>query len=128
MQDNVLPKLNEQLKETTGVFKGKERNSITTQIQQVEKEISEKLDALPEILKGDGYADVRAFVKTYREMERVVEHYEREVQEYNLKLKRKEQPTEKRPEISSVRERLRQLQRQGKQQPNRKKSFDRGSR
>jgi len=128
LQDNVLPKLNEQLKDTTGIFKGKERKALAAQIQQTEKEISEKLDALPQILKDDGYPDVRAFVKTYREMERVVEHYEREVQEYNLKLKRKEQPTEKEPEISDVREKLRQLQRQGKQQPHRKKSFDRGSR
>ena len=128
LQDNILPKLNGQLKDATGIFKGEERKTLAVQIQQVEKEISKKLDALPEILKDDGYPDVRAFMKTYREMEDVVEQYERELREYDLKLKQKEQPAEKEPEISSVRERLRQLQRQGKQQPHRKKSFDRGSR
>ena len=47
LQYNVLPKLKEQLKDATGLFKSKERKAITARIQQVEKEISEKLDALP---------------------------------------------------------------------------------
>ena len=66
-------------------------------------------------------------MKTYREMEGVVERYEREVQKYNQKLKQKTHPSEKEPEIYMARERLRQLQQQGKQQQ-KKKSFDRDSR
>jgi uncharacterized protein (UPF0147 family) len=42
------------LKETTELFKGKERKTLTAQIQQTEKKISYKLDALPEIMKDDG--------------------------------------------------------------------------
>ncbi|EDP26728.1 hypothetical protein COPEUT_01206 [Coprococcus eutactus ATCC 27759] len=42
-----------------------------------------------------------------------MERYEREVWEYNLKLKQKEKPTKKPPEKQSVREHLRQLQEQG---------------
>lgn len=53
------------------------------------------------------------------------ERYEREVWEYNLKLKQKEKPAKKPPEKQSVREHLRQLQEQGKQQSHKKKSFDR---
>ena len=128
LKDNVLPKLKEQLTDTTGIFKGKERKSITAQIQQVEKEISEKMNTLPEILKDNGYPNLSAFMKTYREMENVVELYERQVWEYNQKLKQKERPTEKEPDIYSVRVRLRQLQQQGRQQPQKKKSFDRDSR
>ena len=94
-------------------------------IQQTEDEISVKLDKLPDILKEDGYPDVQAFMATYREMEGVVERYEREVWEYNLKLKQKEKPAKKPPEKQSVREHLRQLQEQGKQQSHKKKSFDR---
>ena len=127
LQDNVLPKLKEQLKNTTGIFKGKERKALTTQIQRVENEISEKLAVLPEVLKDDGYPDTRAFMKTYREMEGIVERYEYELREYHLKLKQKERPAKKQPEIYSVRERLRQLQQQAKQ-PHKKKSFDRDSR
>ena len=37
LQDNVLPKLNEQLKDAAGIFKGKERKTITAQIQQMKK-------------------------------------------------------------------------------------------
>ena len=128
LKDNVLPKLKKQLNDTTGVFKGKERKAITAQIQQVEKEISEKLDALPEILKNDGYPDLSTFMKTYREMESVVERYEREVREYDQKRKQKERTFEKPPEKGSVRERLQQIQQQGKQPPHKKKSFDRDSR
>ena len=102
-----------------------ERKALAEKIQQTEDEISVKLDKLPDILKEDGYPDVQAFMATYREMEGVVERYEREVWEYNLKLKQKEKPAKKPPEKQSVREHLRQLQEQGKQQSHKKKSFDR---
>ena len=125
LQDDVLPKLKAQLADTKGLFKGKERKALSEQIQQTEKEIAAKLDMLPDILKEDGYPDVQAFMATYREMEGVVERYEREVWEYNLKLKQKEKPAKKPPEKQSVREHLRQLQEQGKQQSHKKKSFDR---
>ena len=125
LQDTVLPKLKQQLADTKGIFKGKERKALTEQIQRTEKEIAEKLDKLPDVLKEDGYPDVQAFMATYREMEGVVERYEREVWEYNLKLKQKEKPAKKPPEKQSVREHLRQLQEQGKQQSHKKKSFDR---
>ena len=65
LQDNILPKLKTQLDQTTGIFKGKERKALTEQIQQTEKEISERMDKLPDILKEDGYPDVQAFMATY---------------------------------------------------------------
>lgn len=125
LQNRVLPKLKQELKDTTGLFKGKERKALAEKIQQTEEEISEKLDKLPDILKEDGYPDVQAFMATYREMEEVVERYKREVWEYNLKLKQKENPAKKPPEKQSVREHLRQLQEKGRQQSHKKKSFDR---
>lgn len=128
LQDNVLPKLKKQLLETTGIFKGKERKALTKQIRQTEKEISERLDKLPDILKEDGYPDVQAFMATYREAEAVVEEYNRSLVEWERQAKQKSRP-QKPPEKESVRDRLRQLQEQGKQQkPRRKKSFDRDSR
>ncbi len=59
LQDDVLPKLKAQLADTKGIFKGKERKALSEQIQQTEKEIAEKLDMLPDILKEDGYPDVQ---------------------------------------------------------------------
>lgn len=131
LQNRVLPKLKQELKDTTGLFKGKERKELAEKIQQTEEEISEKLDKLPDILKEDGYPDVQAFMATYREMESVVERYEREVWEYNLKLKQKKNPAKKPPEKQSVLKHLREIQERTKQKPpqrQRKKSFDRDSR
>lgn len=127
LQDKV-PKLKEQLSEVKGIFKGKERKALSEQIQQTEKEISERLDKLPDILREDGYPDVQAFMATYREAEAVVEQYNRSLAEWERQVKEKRRPP-KPPERESVRNRLRQLQEQGRQQPpHRKKSFDRDSR
>lgn len=127
LQNRVLPKLKQELKDTTGLFKGKERKALAEKIQQTEDEISEKLDKLPDILKEDGYPDVQAFMATYREMECVVEQYNRDLVEWKRQVKQKSRPP-KPPERESVRNRLRQLQEQGRQQKPRKKSFDRDSR
>ena len=126
LQEEV-PKLKEQLSEAKGIFKGKERKALTEQIQQTEKEISERLDRLPDILREDGYPDAQAFMATYREAEAVVEQYNRDLAKWEGQVKQKSRPP-KPPEKESVRNRLRQLQEQGRQQKPRKKSFDRDSR
>lgn len=123
LQEEV-PKLKELLSEAKGIFKGKERKALTEQIQQTEKEISERLDKLPDILREDGYPDVQAFMATYREAEAVVEQYNRDLVKWERQVKEKSRPP-KPPERERVRSRLRQLQEQGKQQKPRKKSFDR---
>jgi len=135
LQDTVLPKLKQQLAETKGIFKGKERKALTEQIQRTEKAIVEKLDKLPDVLKEDGYPDVQAFMATYRKAEAVVEQYNRDIATWERQVREKQKPAQKEqakpPERESVLKRLRQLQAEGKQrnQPRqRKKSFDRDSR
>lgn len=66
-------------------------------------------------------------IYTYREAEAVVEQYNRDLAEWERQVKQKSRPPRP-PEKESVRNRLRQLQEQGRQQKPRKKSFDRGSR
>ena len=134
LQEEV-PKLKTQLAETKGIFKGRERKEPETKIRRTEEKISAILEALPEILKEDGYPDVRAFMATYRKAEAVVENYNRELAEWERKVREKAKPAEKEqaapPGRESVLKRLRQLQAEGKQrnQPRqRKKSFDRDSR
>lgn len=99
---------------------GKERKVLAEQIQQTEKEISERLDKLPDILREDGYPDVQAFMGTYREA--VVEQYNRSLAEWERQVKEKRRPP-KPPEREIVKNRLRQLQEQGRQQKPRKKSL-----
>ena len=132
LQNDVLPKLKAQLADTKGLFKGKERKALSEQIQRTEKEIAEKLDKLPDILKEDGYPDVQAFMRTFREMEGVVEQYNRDLAEWERQTSRKPKAADKGqrkpPERESVLKRLHQIQAEGKQrnQPRqRKKSQDR---
>ncbi len=109
--------------------------AITEQIQRTEKEIAEKLDKLPDVLKEDGYPDVQAYMATYRKAEAVVEQFNRDLAAWEQQVREKQKPAKKEqakpPERESVLKRLRQLQAEGKQrnQPRqRKKSFDRDSR
>lgn len=57
LQDVELPKLQSQLAETKGLFKGRERKVLEQKIQQAKKTIAAKLDAIPTILQGNGYPD-----------------------------------------------------------------------
>lgn len=126
IQEVTLPNLRQQLAETTGIFKGKERKALEKQIQQTEVELAEKLDKIPDILKDDGYPDVQAFMKTYRKAEAIVTQYNQDLAEWEQAETCRE--TAQPPERQSVRNRLRQLQEEGKQnsQPKqRKKSQDR---
>ena len=130
LQDMVLPKLKQQLADTKGIFKGKERKALTEQIQRTEKEIAEKLDKLPDVLKEDGYPDVQAFMATYRKAEAVVEQYNRDLAAWEREVRENRRPAEKErltpPEKKSIRDQLRRLQAEGRQrsQPKRK-SHDR---
>ena len=129
LQNRVLPKLKQELKDTTGLFKGKERKALAEKIQQTEEEISEKLDKLPDILKEDGYPDVQAFMATYRKAEAVVDNYNRELAEWERNVKESRRPTEKEryvpPEKQSVRDQLKRLQTEGRQPKSKHRSHDR---
>ena len=130
LQDTVLPKLKQQLADTKGIFKGKEHKALTEQIQRTEKEIAEKLDKLPDVLKEDGYPDVQAFMATYRKAEAVVEQYNRDLAAWEREIRENRRPAEKErltpPEKKSIRDQLRRLQAESRQrsQPKRK-SHDR---
>ena len=86
------------------------------------------LEALPEILKEDGYPDVRAFMATYRKAEAVVENYNRERAEGERPVREKGKPAEKDqaapPGRESVLKRLRQLQAEGRRQKPKHKTHD----
>ena len=110
---------------TKGIFKGRERKELETKIQRTEEKISAMLEELPEILKEDGYPDVRAFMATItRKAEAVVEQYNRELAEWgNARSGKKENPPE-RAARESVLKRLRQLQAEGKSQKPKRKTHD----
>lgn len=131
IQEVTLPNLRQQLAETTGIFKGKERKALEKQIQQTEAELDEKLDKLPDILTDDGYPDVQAFMNTYRKAEAIVTQYNQDLAEWKQAVKNGQKPVEKQlrpPTKQSVLNDLKELQAESKQnyQPKqRKKSQDR---
>lgn len=92
LDHNTLPNLRQQLAETTGIFKGKERKALKKQIQQTEVELAEKLDKIPDILKDDGYPDVQAFMKTYRKAEAIVTQYNQDLAEWEQAVKNGQKP------------------------------------
>lgn len=129
LQDKVLPELKQQLAETKGIFKGKERKALEAQILQTEREIADKLDKIPDTLKADGYPDVQVFMATYRKAEAVVEQYNRELAEWERKVKENSKPDEKEryapPERKSVRDQLRRLQAESRQIKPKHRTHDR---
>ena len=81
------------------------------------------------------YPDVQVFMRTFREMESVVEQYNRDLSEWEYQASRKPTAAAKEqrrpPERQSVIKHLREIQERNKQrlpQRQRKKSFDRNSR
>ena len=135
LQDKVLPQLKQQLADTKGLFKGKERKALEVKIKETEAEIADRLDKIPDTLKEDGYPDVQVFMRTFQEMESVVEQYNRDLAEWEYQVSRKPTATAKEqhrpPEKQSVLKHLREIQERNKQkspQKQRKKSIDRDSR
>jgi len=121
--------------DTKGLFKGKERKALEVKIKETEAEIADRLDKIPDTLKADGYPDVQVFMRTFREMESVVEQYNRDLAEWEYQVSRKPAAAFKEqhrpPEKQSVLKHLREIQERNKQQPpqrQRKKSIDRDSR
>ena len=113
LKHTELPKLEKQLAETTGLFKGKERKTLQEKINRMKQEIDRRMDRLPGILKEDGYPDVQAFKRTYDAATALVEQYNRDLaaweQEVNSKGKSNPQQSEP-PEKESVRKKLREMQ------------------
>lgn len=135
LQDKVLPQLKQQLADTKGLFKGKERKALEVRIKETEVEIADRLDKIPDTLKADGYPDVQVFMRTFREMESVVEQYNRGLAEWKYQVSRKPTTSTKKqhrsPEKQSVLKHLREIQERNKQKPpqrQHKKSIDRDSR
>ena len=121
LQDVELPKLQAQLAETKGLFKGKERKVLEQKIQQTEKTIAVKLDAIPTILQDEGYPDAEVFISTFKKATEIVEQYRRDLSEWERKVKSNQAPDRQSPppEKQSVRNRLKQLQAESKQRRNR---------
>jgi len=105
-----LPKLEKQLAETTGLFKGKERKALQEKIARVQQEIDLRMDRLPGILKEDGYPDVQAFKRLYDEATILVEQYNRDLAAWERQVHGGQQTQQAPPEKESIRKKLRDME------------------
>ena len=129
-----LPKLEKQLAETTGLFKGKERKALQEKIASVQQEIDRRMDRLPGILKEDGYPDVQAFKRTYDAATGLVEQYNRDLAAWERQVHGEPRPQQAPPEKESIRKKLREMDAEAKRRNDarrqqtrpRSRNYDRG--
>ena len=113
-----LTKLEKQLSETTGLFKGKERKALQEKIAGLQQEIDRRMDRLPGILKEDGYPDVQAFKQTYDSATALVDQYNRDLAAWERQVHGEKQPQQKPPEKESIRKKLRDMEAEAKRRNN----------
>lgn len=123
-----ISSLKQQLSETKGLFKGKERKSLEGKIQQAEKLENRMHTNLEQLAKQEGYPDVQSFVRVYNRSEELIREYNEELRAWKNQTEQKKEKTTEQPKKSSVLEKLHRYQQEGRQQPKRsvkKKSMDR---
>ena len=109
-----LPKLEKQLAETAGLFKGKERKALQEKIAGVQQEIDHRMDRLPGILKEDGYPDVQAFKRLFDNATTLVEQYNRDLAAWERQVHGGQQTQQAPPEKESIRKKLRDMEAEAK--------------
>ena len=109
-----LPKLEKQLAETTGLFKGKERKALQETITGIQQEIDRRMDRLSVILKEDGYSDVQAFKRLYDNATALVEQYNRDLAAWERQVHGGQQNQQAPPEKESTRKKLRDMEAEAK--------------
>ena len=125
-----LPKLEKQLAETTGLFKGKERKALQEKIIGIQQEIDRRMDRQPGILKEDGYPDVQVFKRLYDDATALVEQYNRDLAAWEQQVYGEQQTPQAPPEKESIRKKLRDMEAEAKRrnaerrQDHRHRSYD----
>lgn len=120
-----ISSLKKQLSETKGFFKGKERKSLESKIEQAEKQEMRIHTDMEQNVKQAGYPDVQSFTKAYHKSEELVREYNKELREWKNQTAQKKEQTSEPPTKASVLKKLHSYQQEGRQQPKRstKKKF-----
>lgn len=128
-----LPKLEKNLQDIKGLFKGREKKTEQDKIDQCKKRLSGQKDQLKKIARESGYAAVKSFMENYDRAYEIVEDYQRELKKWKRQTGETKADLKKREETQrkSVREKLRksvQLVREGDKEKKIVKKKDRGAR
>ncbi len=98
-----LPRLEKELQNITGFFKGKEKREAQTKIDNCKKRIVKMKNQLKQIVKESGYPTVKEFLKNYDKAYEIVAEYKEELSLWKLKTEKEQSKQEQR---ESVLERL----------------------
>lgn len=98
-----LPRLEKELQNIIGFFKGKEKREAQTKSDNCKKRILKMKDQLKQIVKESGYPTVKEFLKNYNKAYEIVAEYKEEVRLWKLKTGKEQPKSEQR---KSVLERL----------------------
>lgn len=125
-KEQTVEELEQELSETKGMFKGKQRKTLQGQIEQEQTRLSNMKQGLQNIVKRYGYKSVKAFMTEFNASKNEYAEYQKAVQIYERKLVEK-------PEKVSIHERLQRGQQEIREreaggQHTATKSNDRGGR
>ena len=81
--ENVeFPKLEKNLQDIKGLFKGKEKKAAQDKIDQCKKQLSGQKDQLKKIVRESGYATVKSFMENYDRAYGIAAEYQRELRQW----------------------------------------------
>lgn len=124
-REQQLASVEKKIAGTKGIFKGKQRNKLQEQAEQLKMQIASMKQYLSSIVQGYGYKNVKEFLTEYRASKA-------EYSDYQSAVTRWEQKTGNKAESDSFRARLQQKQMEVKERENNRQSHyyrsDRGGR
>lgn len=77
-----LPKLEKNLQDIKGLFKGREKKTAQDKIDQCKKRLSGQKDQLKKIVRESGYATVKSFMENYDRAYGIVAEYQKELRQW----------------------------------------------
>lgn len=108
-EKNEIPKLQEELNNSKGIFKSKERKVAEVKLANAEERLFSMKAYLNTIVSNSGFKTVHGFMQVYINAEKEVVRYQKAVEQYVAR------GGQKPPEEESIRETLRRLTKEAKQ-------------
>ena len=100
-----LQRLEKDLKDITGFFKGKEKKEAQNKIDQCKERIRKQKDELHILVKKSGYPNVQKFMDGYRTAYKIVEQYKKELEIWKQKTGQNDiQPERKKSVLERLKE------------------------
>lgn len=86
-----LPRLEKNLENIKGLFKGKEKKVAQTKINQCKKRMAKQKEELKRIVKESGYATVKSFMDNYNKTYVLIMEYQKEMEDWKQQTEQKVQ-------------------------------------